>query len=430
MPKIQSLAALLGLSLALSACNPDPIVTPQPQPQPEVLTQPAAPVVGQATEIQTLPAVTQQAANTLSEMLNPASADFDPDLAAVLEGFGGGMGMMGQTGQIQTGQIQTGQMQTGQMQTGQMQSLKVQSPAQLGRQIGAMLTALSRSGLGNLTATTTLLPRGTWMVGAQGQLTQTSAQPTDGYVLMSAGAATTLTAEWEVGGSKTVLIDDSGNLTGAAMQVEVPTNARVTLTRGAVKRAAAQMTMTPGACVSLTGPDALTLTAWAGRESNPPAQLNFSHAWTATGVTTSAEATYLTRSRRATASLTSSISGSTANRCTPATFAFTPTRADLSASVSVPGNTASADLKLRDLTNVVFSDTELKASTPFSKVTGTLSASAQHNGKAVLSAFGPLADGADADLLPGDQTNVQFVLRGKLIVTNLQAVLQGKVALN
>lgn len=408
MPKIQSLAALLGLSLALSACNPDPIVTPFPQPQPEVITQPAAPVVGQATEIQTLPAVTQQAANTFSEMLNPASADFDPDLAAVLEGLGGVM--MGQPVQ--------------------MQPLKVQSPAQLGRQIGAMLTARSRSGLGTLTATTTLLPRGTWMVGAQGQLTQTSAQPADGYVLMSAGTATTLTAEWEVGGSKTVLIDDRGNLTGAAMQVEVPTNARVTLTRGAVKRAAAQMTMTPGACVSLIGPDALSLTAWAGREANPPAQLKFSHAWTATGVTTNTEATYLTRSRRATASLTSSISGSTANRCTPATFAFTPSRADLSASVSVPGNTASADLKLRDLTNVVFSDTELRASNPFSKVTGTLSASAQHNGKAVLSAFGPLADGADADLLPGDQTNVQFVLRGKLIVTNLQAVLQGKVALN
>ncbi|UQN07055.1 hypothetical protein [Deinococcus sp. QL22] len=408
MPKIQSLAALLGLSLALSACNSDPIV--EPQPQPEVITQPAGPVVGQATEVQNLPMVADQAANTFSEMLNPASADFDPDLAAVLEGFGGVMGAMGQPAQ--------------------MRSLKLQSPAQLGRQIGAMLAVRSRSGLGTLAATTTLLPRGTWMVGAQGQLTQTSVQPADGYVLMSAGTATTLTAEWEVGGSKTVLIDDSGNLTGVAMRVEVPTNARVTLTRGAVKRAAAQMTMTPGACVSITGPDALTLTAWAGREATSPAQLKFSHVWAALGVTTSAEATYLTRSRRATASMTSSISGSTANRCTPATFAFTPTRADLSASVSVPGNQARADLKLRDLTNVVFSDTELKGSNPFSKVTGTLSASAQHNGKAGLSAFGPLADGTDADLLPGDQTNVQFVLHGKLIVTHLQAVFQGKVALN
>lgn len=403
MPKIHSLAALLGLSLALSACNPDPIV--EPQPQPEVITQPAAPVVGQATEVQNLPVVSQQAANTFSEMLNPASADFDPDLAALLGSFGGGMGMMGQPAALH-------------------------SPAQVGHQIKAMLTARSRSGLAALTTTTTLLPRGTWMVGTQGQLTQTSAQPADGYVLMSAGTATTLTAEWEVGGSKTVLIDDSGNLTGAAMRVEVPTNARVTLTKGAVKRAAAQMTMTPGACVNITGPDALTLTAWAGRESNPPAQLKFSHMWAASGVTTSAEATYLTRSRRASAALNSSISGSTANRCTPTSFAFTPTRADLSASVSVPGNSASADLKLRDLTNVVFSDTELKASNPFSKITGTLSASAQHNGKAVLSAFGPLADGGDGDLLPGDQTNVQFVLRGKLIVTNLQALLQGKVALN
>ena len=401
MPKLPSLAVLLGLSLTLSACRPDPIV----EPQPEVLTQPAVPVVGQATELQNLPMVADQAARTFSDMLNPSSTDFDPDLTAVLQTFGGVM-------------------------SGMNQPLRMQSPAQLGQQIKEMLTARSRpaSGLGALTTTTTLLPRGTWVAGAQGQLTQTSAQPTDGYVLMS--SATALTAEWEVGGSKTVLIDGDGNLTSAAMRVEVPTNARVTLTKGTVKRAAAQMTMTPGACVSITGPDALTLTAWAGRESNPPAQLKFSHAWAATGVTTSAEVTYQTRTRSASASVKSSIGGSTANRCTPSTFAFTPTRADLSASVNMPNNTASADLKLRDLTNVVFSETELKARNWFTKVTGTLSASAQHNGKAVMSAFGPLADGADADLLPGDQANVQFVLRGKLVVTNLQAILEGKVALN
>jgi hypothetical protein len=401
MSKLPSLAVLLGLSLTLSACRPDPIV----EPQPEVLTQPAVPVVGQATELQNLPMVADQAARTFSDMLNPSSTDFDPDLTAVLQTFGGVM-------------------------SGMNQPLRMQSPAQLGQQIKGMLTARSRpaSGLGALTTTTTLLPRGTWVAGAQGQLTQTSAQPTDGYILMS--STTALTAEWEVGGSKTVLIDGDGNLTSAAMRVEVPTNARVILTKGTVKRAAAQMTMTPGACVSITGPDALTLTAWAGRESNSPAQLKFSHVWAATGVTTSAEATYLTRTRSASASIKSSIGGSTANRCTPSTFAFTPTRADMSASINVPNNTASADLKLRDLTNVVFSDTELKARNWFSKVTGTLSASAQHNGKAVMGAFGPLADGADADLLPGDQANVQFVLRGKLIVTNLQALLEGKVALN
>jgi len=405
MPKLPSLAVLLGLSLALSACRPDPIV--EPLPEPEVFIQPPVPVVGQATELQTLPLVADQAARTFNDMLNPSSTDFDPDLTAVLQVLGGVM-------------------------SGMNQPVGMQSPAQLGQQIKGMLTARSRSasGLNTLTATTTLLPRGTWTAGAQGQLTQTSPQPADGYVLMSAGTVTTLTAEWEVGGSKTVLIDGDGNLTGAAMRVEVPTNARVTLTKGAVKRAAAQMTMTPGACVSITGPDALTLTAWAGRESNPPAQLKFSHVWAATGVTTSAEATYQTRTRSASASIKSSIGGSTANRCTPSTFAFTPTRADLSASINVPSNTASADLKLRDLTNVVFSDTELKARNWFSKVTGTLSASAQHNGKAVMSAFGPLVDGADADLLPGDQANVQFVLRGKLVVTNLQAILEGKVALN
>lgn len=137
---------------------------------------------------------------------------------------------------------------------------------------------------------------------------------------------------------------------------------------------------------------------------------------------TSGDVTYRTRSRTANAAFNLNVAGTTAGRCDPANFSFTPAQADLSAQLNVPGHEFQARGYLRELKNVVISEHALHAAQPFNSVSGRLNASLTHQGKAALTAFGELANG-NANPLPGDQVKVQYVQGGQLVTTSLEALL-------
>ena len=368
------------------------------KPNPDTLTAPTAPIVGKATELQSVPAVTDRMASTLESMLNPANPDLDPDLKVVFGALGGG----------------------------ELPRVTA-NPLGLGRELAQ---GLARRNVRPLSidvnpATQQALPTGTVTLHAAGTVTE-SKEPTTGYVMIDERAGTTLTVNWKVNGAGTVWVDHVQGSGPYATNVrqEVPTHASATFSKGNRKLAAAQLRMTPGNCLNVAGPEALTLSGWAGREQDAPAALNLGYAWTNSGITLKASALYRTVNHTAQAEVNLDVRGTTANRCTPAALAFTPTRADLTASVKVPGDEVQASLRLRKLSNLVISDTELRAKTPFAQVKGDLSASVQHNGQPMLTAFGPLADGGDLNLLPGDQVVVRYVDQGKLVETSLPDALE------
>lgn len=392
---------LLGLSaLLLAACGPRTgVVTPNP----DVLTAPTAPVPGQATELQDVPAVLDRASGTLAAMLNPASPDFDPDLAVLFQ-------LLGVRGSA-------------------VPDAPV-NPLSLGRDLTRSLT---RQGVGKIrpldTSATPVtqenpLPTGTYTLDQAGNVSY-SPQPTTGYVMKNLGEGTTFAVDWHVDGAATVWVEYvQGGPYLTRIRQEVPTRAGATFSKEGRKLAAAQLGLTPGACLTVAGPEALSLSAWAGREQNAPAALGLGYAWTDTGITLKANTSYRTRTYSAEAALDLNVRGTTAGRCTPGSLSFTPTRADLSASVKVPGDAAQASLNLRKLNNLVISGAELRAASPFARVTGDMSASVTHNSQPMLTAFGPLADGPDMDLLPGDAVGVRYVQDGKLVETNLAAALR------
>lgn len=384
--------ALTLSALLLAACGPRNGVG---TPNPDVLTAPAAPVVGQATDLQNVPAVLDRAEGTMVSLLNPASPDFDPDLLAVLNALGGFSG-----------------------------TSTPASPLALGRDL---IRAVSgQGGLRGLTSPPpvlqqTALPTGTYTLDQTGHA-HYSPEPTTGYVMRDLRKGSTLTVDWRVNGAATVWAQTPQ--AGGLVLQELPTRASATFTRGDRKLAAAGLSLTPGECLGTAGPTALNLSAWAGREGNAPAALSLQYGWTDSGITLKAGASYRTRTDSTEAAISLDLRGTATNRCTPTTLSFTPSRADLTASVKVPGDAVQTSLNLRKLDNLVVSGAELRAASPFARVTGDLSASVTHNNQPMLTAFGPLADGADMDLLPGDAVVVRYVEGGRLVETNLAGVLK------
>lgn len=400
---VKNVVLLSLTSLLIAACGTGTTGTPQARPDPDALTPPAALVVGQATELQQVPATLDRATATLAGLLDPANPDFDPDLAAVFGALGGTQGV-------------------------NAEALTTFSPLGLGRDL---TRTLARRGAGTsrpLAVTVEpetrqdALPTGTWTIDGSGSVIY-SPEPSTGYAEINRIRGTSLNVDWRVGGAETVWVEYVQGGTSRVRQ-EVPTRASATFTKGDRTLAAAQLRLTPGACLGTAGPDALSLSGWAGRESNSPAALGLQYAWTDTGIMLKANASYRTQTRRADAALDLDLRGTTAHRCDPARLAFTPTRADLSARVQVPGDEVRAALNLRKLSNLVISGVELGAVSPFARVTGDLSASVQHNAQPMLTAFGPLADGADPDLLPGDQVTVRYVQGGKLVEVKLPDMLK------
>ena len=196
-----------------------------------------------------------------------------------------------------------------------------------------------------------------------------------------------------------------------------------TITRAGILAAQGDLTLAPGDCFFLVGPTALTFSGWAGKQSTPAAKTSLDYAWTDAGIKASASAEYKTKSLAAKMSADLDLRGTTMNRCNPNTFTFTPTRADLNTSLKIPDQTAEARLYLRDLSNLTFSADAMRAQNPLQSIKGSVNASVKYNGAAALSAFGPLADGGDLDLQPGDQVKVKYVKNGVLVEKNLPEAL-------
>ncbi|WP_157465255.1 hypothetical protein [Deinococcus apachensis] len=390
--KIVRTGALLSLSaLLLAACGPKTgIVTPDP----DVLTEPPALTVGKATEVQSVPAVLDRASRTMVSMLNPGSPDFDPDLKVLFQLLGASAVPNASA-----------------------------NPLGLGHDLTRMLTGQGTIRPLDTSATPVTqqnsLPTGTYTLDAAGNVTS-SPEPTTGYVMKNLAKGTTFVVNWREGGAATVWVEytQAGPYLVRIRQ-ELPTHASATFSKGNTTLAAAELRLTPGECLGTAGPSALSLGAWAGREQNAPVALDLQYGWTDTGITLKAQASYHTRTYSAGAAVDLDVRGTTANRCTPASLSFTPTRADFKASASVPDDAVEATLGLRKLNNLVISGAEVKTPSPFARITGDVSASVTHNGQPMLTVFGPLADGTDMDLLPGDAVTVRYVQNGKLVETNL-----------
>lgn len=391
--------ALLGLtSTLLAACGPNN--SPVVDPVDPAAVAPAAPVVGQAQDWAQLSTTMQSASSTLKDMTTPGSADADPILAELLS-----------------------------MLSGQMSGLSLNAqPTQLGRNLLAGLTAGRLGGHGPLGGTLQTqgltdvpLPTGTVTIDANGAVSMTTT-PTDGYVIDNKAKGIRMEYAWHVGGAPSTWVSQRQGL--VVVRYEVPTAATASATKNGTPVAAATLNMTPGDCPDLMGPTALKVSAWAGKQAAPAAQTNVDYAWTDSGITAKASGAYATKTRASSANINLSLNGTTANRCSPLSFAFTPTRLDFTGNATLPNQQADATLYLRDLKNVVITADVTQAANPFKAVEGNLNANLKYNGAVALSAFGPIQDGNDLDLLPGDQVKVQYVKGGKLIETDLISALK------
>ena len=194
----------------------------------------------------------------------------------------------------------------------------------------------------------------------------------------------------------------------------MPTNATGSVTVSGKTVAGLKFNMTPGDCLNTAGPTALTLSGWAGRETNAPVKLDLTYAWTEKDVLLSGSAQYATTKQKVDASMKLNVTGTTRDRC-GAAFTFTPTRADLTGTLDIPSHKTELNVYLRDLSNLEFSEKAMNASNALDRIGGTVNAAMSFNGKAVVTAFGPLADGNDLDLQPGDQVKFRYVKSGKLV---------------
>ncbi|MFC4639204.1 hypothetical protein [Deinococcus hohokamensis] len=395
-PRLPAFAALTVTALLLASCDPHRNSTTPPTTTDPAATAPAAPVAGQSTEMDRLPAALGASQQVVMTMLDPQSSDFDPDLKVLL-GLVGGAQSLGPMG------LGQGAQSVGRAVLG---AFGVKVPVALRAQA---LTPVME----------TPLPTGTLTLTVSGEVTQ-SPEPTTGLVIDNRQTGVKLSVDWRQGGAQTVWLEQESAY--GLSRTELPTRAAASMTRAGKLVAEVQQSMTPGSCLSTGGPDAVTLAGWAGRETNAPVAAHLAYAWGAGGVQTSGDVTYRTRSRTASAAFNLNVAGTTTGRCDPASFSFTPAQADLSAQLSVPGHEFQAKGYLRDLKNVVISHSELHSAQPFKSVSGRLNASLTHQGKAALTAFGELANG-NANPLPGDQVKVQYVQNGQLVTTSLEALL-------
>lgn len=389
----RSITAALILSTLLAACTP-PDNTP-PKVQDPAATAPTAPVAGQAQEITQLPVQAQSAALTIDSMTTPGP-DMDPDLLALFTSLG--------------------------LVRAQPLTMSISSPATLGKELARSL-GRGPVGLQSIqvepirrqpmqTGTTTVSPSGVYSY---------SAQPTDKLIMDDQLRGFYMEVDWYAGGAPSVWVEHMEY--GGIVQTEVFTKATGLLKRAGTLAAQATVSMTPGDCLFTTGPTALKFDGWAGKQTAPAAKAALDYAWTDAGIKFSASATYKTRSRTADMSAALDIRGTTANRCDLNTFSFTPTRMDASATVSVPNQTAESKVYLRDLGNLTISASAMKAQNPFQAIQGNVNASLTYDGKVAVTAFGPLADGSDLNMQPGDQVQVKYVKNGVLVETDLPTAL-------
>ncbi|WP_291430623.1 hypothetical protein [Deinococcus sp.] len=86
--------------------------------------------------------------------------------------------------------------------------------------------------------------------------------------------------------------------------------------------------------------------------------------------------------------------------------------------LDIPSHKAELSVYLRDLSNLEISEKAMSAPNALDRIGGTVNAALTFNGKAVVTAFGPLADGSDMNLQPGDQVKFRYVKNGKLVETD------------
>ncbi|WP_343757926.1 hypothetical protein [Deinococcus depolymerans] len=397
----RSLALLTVGALLLASCDrtTTPTQPTTPVPVDPAVTEPAAPVAGQSVEVQNVPGTAQSAAKQMAAMTDPNNPDLDPDLKTLLGLLGMGGAPVGPNG------------------------LDLRGAASFGKNFVQGLGGQGRVTTQALTPVKNTLPTGTDTIGRDGKRSHTST-PTDGYVMVDARSDLRVEANWKVGGAATVWVNngyayDPNTWQPVPRQQEVPTNATGRVTVSGKTVAGLKFSMTPGDCLNSAGPTALTLSGWAGRETNAPASLDLRYAWTEKDVLLSGSAQYATTRNKVAASLKLNVTGTTRDRC-GAAFAFTPTRADLTGTLDIPSHRTELNVYLRDLSNLEFSEKAMSAPNALDRIGGTLNAALSFNGKAVVTAFGPLADGNDMDLQPGDQVKFRYVKSGKLVETDFR----------
>lgn len=385
----RSLALLTVGALLLASCD-----RTTPTPTDPAQKEPAAPVVGQSLEVQDVAGTAQSAAKQMAAMTDPNNPDLDPDLKALLGLFNVGGAPV------------------------RPNSLDLSGAASFGKSFVQGIGGKGRVTTQALTTVQEALPTGTRTINRDGTISETTT-PTDGYVLVDARSDLRIEAKWKVGGAATVWVNngyryDYNTRQHLPRQQEVPTNATGSVTVSGKTVAGLKFNMTPGDCLNTAGPTALTLSGWAGRETNAPVKLDLTYAWTEKDVLLSGSAQYATTKEKVAASMKLNVTGTTRNRCGDA-FAFTPTRADLTGTLDIPSHKTELNVYLRDLTNLEFSEKAMNASNALDRIGGTVNAAMSFNGKAVVTAFGPLADGNDLDLQPGDQVKFRYVKSGKLV---------------
>ncbi len=392
------LPAVATLTL-LAACTP-PEPTEPAKPTDPATVAPAAPVVGQSLDVAQIGTTAQVAQTTALDMTNPASTDFDADLADILT-------LMSAAGPA----IQSLVQPLDAVRNPVLRTLGFSKPGTLSAQALTPMATYDQK-----------LPTGTFTVTMSGGVktgTQTSLQPTDGYIVDDQVAGLKLTAEWKVGGAQTVWAERKDPYNTSRQ--ELPTSTRVTVTGAGKTLANVTMTMKPGPCLGITGPEELTVNGWVGRETNPPLSMNLAYGWTDSAVTLKGSGQYLTRTRKATTAFDVKVDATTTGRCTPDTMSVVLNGLSATASAALPGHQLDAAVYVSNVKNLEFSDSKLRVENPFAKVTGQLSAGLKYNTHSVLTAFGELSDG-NGNLMPGDQVTVQYVKGGQLIKTNLEAL--------
>lgn len=385
----RSLALLTVSALLLASCDRTGRTPTDPAQK-----EPAAPVVGQSLEVQDVMGTAQSAAKQMAAMTDPNNPDLDPDLKALLGLFNVGGAPV------------------------RPNSLDLSGAASFGKNFMQGLGGKGRVTTQALTTVQEALPTGSRTINRDGTISETTT-PTDGYVLVDARSDLRIEAKWKVGGAATVWVNNGHRYdyrTGQSVMVqqEVPTNATGSVTVSGKTVAGLKFSMTPGDCLNTAGPTALTLSGWAGRETNVPAKLDLAYAWTEKDVLLSGSAQYATTKEKAAASMKLNVTGTTRDRCGDA-FTFTPTRADLTGTLDIPSHKTELNVYLRDLSNLEFSEKAMSAPNALDRIGGTVNAALNFNGKAVVTAFGPLADGNDMDLQPGDQVKFRYVKSGKLV---------------
>ncbi|MGM9320276.1 hypothetical protein [Deinococcus aquaticus] len=390
----RSLALLTVSALLLASCDRTGRTPTDPAQK-----EPAAPVVGQSLEVQSVAGTAQSAAKKMAAMTDPNNPDLDPDLKALLGLFNVGGAPV------------------------RPNSLDLSGAASFGKNFVQGLGGQGRVTTQAMTTIQDALPTGTDTISRDGKISHTST-PTDEYVLVDARSDLRVEAKWKVGGAATVWVNngyayDYNTRQYLPRQQEVPTNATGSVTVSGKTVAGLKFNMTPGDCLNTAGPTALTLSGWAGRETNAPAKLDLTYAWTEKDVLLSGSAQYATTKEKVDASMKLNVTGTTSDRC-GAAFTFTPTRADLTGTLDIPSHKTELNVYLRDLSNLEFSEKAMSAPNALDRIGGTVNAALNFNGKAVVTAFGPLADGNDMDLQPGDQVKFRYVKSGKLVETDFR----------